>query len=186
MRQSAMLAGMEYREVAPPAGKEAIVKLAWSLRVPGDGPAWVRHRATPDGCMEIIRRLSGRSRWGGEQPASFVAGVSTTPAELELSAGSAFVGLRIWPWAWRLISGSSPAALADRWAPLDEHAPWLELPDTAEAAVRALGHISATADMGRIAEAIPSARTSGELSRRVALSPRALQRWFERNVGQPP
>lgn len=181
-----MLASMDYREVAPPAGTEAIVKLAWSLRVPADGPAWVHHRATPDGCMEIIRRLSGRSRWGGEQPASFVAGVSTTPAELELGAGSAFVGLRIWPWAWRLISGGSPVALADRWAPLDEHAPGLELPDTAEAAVNALRHIVASADMCRMAEAIRSVRTPGELSRRVGLAPRALQRWFERHVGQPP
>ena len=181
-----MLACMEYREVEPPAGAEAIVKLAWSLRVPGNGPAWVRHRATPDGCMEIIRRLSGRSRWGGEQPATFVAGVSTTPAELELCAGSAFVGLRIWPWAWRLINGGSPVALTDRWAPLDEHAPRLELPDTAEAAVHALSHIAASPDMCRMAPAIRSARTPGELSRMVGLAPRALQRWFERHVGQRP
>ena len=70
---------MDYREVEAPSAMQAIVKLAWSLTVPADGPAWIRHVATPDGCMEIIRRLSGRSRWGGEQPSGFVAGIITAP-----------------------------------------------------------------------------------------------------------
>src|SRR5215207_4455181 len=122
-RHSAMLASVEYREFEPPETLRPLVKVAWTLAVPAEGPAWISHVATPDGCLEIIRRLSGRSAWNGEQPDRFVAGAITRPAELRIMAGSQFIALRIWPWTWRLLSGNSPASLSDRWLPLVDAAP---------------------------------------------------------------
>ncbi|HEX6218477.1 MAG TPA: helix-turn-helix domain-containing protein [Sphingomicrobium sp.] len=177
---------MDYREVEPPAALQMLVKAGWTLAVPADGPAWMSHWATPDGCMEIIRRLSGRSVWGGEQPEQFVAGTITRPAELRIAAGSSFVGLRIWPWTWRLLTGQSPATLIDRWAPLNEAAPRLVMPETVQDAFDGMGSISPPSGLVSIAAAIQSARTAQEISARSGLSPRSIQRWFERNVGQPP
>ena len=177
---------MDYREVEPPTDLRVFVKRAWSLAVSKDGPAWASHVAMPDGCMEIIRRLSGRSRWNGEQPECFVAGVSTTPAELELGAGSAFIGVRIWPWTWRALTGSSPSDLTDRWEALGEVAPGFAATDSPEAAFTLFRQIEPTPVMLAIGKAIRVSRTPGELSRRAGLSPRALQRWFKRNVGQAP
>ena len=176
---------MDYRETDPPDRLLPLVKLGWTLSVPNDGPDWFVHTATPDGCMEIIRRLGGRSQWDGEQPDSFVAGMLTGPAKLLLSPGSRFVGVRLWPWTWRLISGQSPGLLIDSWAPLQAAAPHFTMPASVEAAFEAMVPFQAFSTMIDVANALPSARTPGELGAAVGLSPRALQRWFEHNVGQP-
>lgn len=176
---------MEYRELLPPDRLLPLVKLGWTLSVPSEGPEWFVHSATPDGCLEIVRRLGGRSQWRGEQPDCFVAGMLTGPAELLLSAGSSFVGLRLWPWAWRLISGKPPGLLTDSWAPLLAAAPAFQMPAGLEAAFEALAPFRASPTMTLVAEALPSARSPAELGAAVGLPPRALQRWFERNVGQP-
>jgi AraC-like DNA-binding protein len=181
-----MLGQVDYREIEPPESLRPLVKCGWTLGVPLEGPAWTTHRATPDGCMEIIRRLSGRSRWNGEQPDSFVAGAITTPAELELGAGSRFVALRIWPWTWRLISGRSLGDLADRWAPLEKAAPDFAMPGDIGTAMAALHAVSPTPAMLVVAGALAIARAPRDLVRLTGMSPRALQRWFEEYVGQPP
>ena len=94
--------------------------------------------------------------------------------------------MRIWPWAARLLGPLSPSDLTDRWAALDQFAPGLAMFDTPEAAFAAFAGVEPTAAMVRITDALGSERTSGGLARRVGLSPRALQRWFEHNVGQAP
>ena len=177
---------MDYREFTPPESLRALVKVGWTMSVPENGPDWITHHATPDGCMEIIRRTTGRSRWRGEQPESFVAGAITQPTELSFGAGSRFIALRIWPWAWPLISGQSPGALADRWAPLDEGAPGFLMPDTIEAAFAANTALRPTAAMAALAQTLGTAVSPADLAKAMGLSPRALQRWFEHNVGQPP
>ena len=177
---------MDYREYSPPEGLKPLVKLGWSLAIPDDGPEWTVHHATPDGCMEVIRRLAGRSRWRGEQPQCFVAGAISRPAELRIGAGSRFVALRLWPWAWRLIGAHSPKTLADRWAPLDEAAPAFSMPATVEEAFAALGGLQSTPTMALLAAALGRARSPAELARSAGVSPRTLQRWFESHVGQPP
>lgn len=60
------------------------------------------------------------------------------------------------------------------------------MPDSPETAITALSQVAPTPEMTAIGEAIRVARSAGELSRRVGFSPRALQRWFKRNVGQAP
>lgn len=177
---------MEYVEIEAPTALHPLVKLGWTLSLPTDGREPFVHTATPDGCMEIIRRLAGRSEWNGDQPDCFVAGMLTGPARLHLGAGSRFVGIRLWPWAWQLISGRSPGALIDRWAPLEQAAPGFRMPDTVEAAFGAVGEYHASTTMIDLARALPSARMPADLAAGVNLSMRALQRWFEHHVGQPP
>ena len=177
---------MEYREVEPPEALRPLVKLAWTLGVPADGPAWIVHVATPDGCLEVIRRLSGRSIWNGEQPDQFVAGAITRPTDLRIAAGTRFVAVRLWPWAWRLLTGKSPGSLSNRWMPLADAAPAFAMPDNIEAAFASMAACQAPADMRAMAAAIHVAHSAGEISLRTGRSPRSVQRWFEANVGQPP
>ena len=98
-----MLATMDYREVEAPSPMQAIVRLAWNLTVPADGPGL-------DPARRDARRLHGDHppfvgplALGRRAAPGFVAGLITGPQELELSAGSSFVAVRIWPWAARLI-----------------------------------------------------------------------------------
>ena len=179
-------APMSYREIEPPEAMRALVKLAWKLEVPAEGPAWIKHDATPDGCIEIIHRQSGRSRWRGEQPQIFVAGLITVPAQLELSAGSSFVGVRLWPWSWPLISGRSPGEFTDRWLPVGQQVPGIELAREPEEAMAAFVGLRATLQMERISEAVRTARTAGALARSAGMSARLLQRWFAQHVGISP
>lgn len=136
--------------------------------------------------MEIIRRLEGRSRWHGEQPEGFVAGMISRPTGLRLGGGSAFVGLRLWPWTWRALSGRSPAELMDRWAGLDEQAPAVRAPATPEAALSMIRPTLLDPLSERIARATLEAHGCSDLAARTGLSPRTLQRWFARHVGSAP
>lgn len=176
---------VDYREIAPPESLRHLVKAAWSLSVP-EGAEWVTHVATPDGCMELIRRLSGRSQWNGEQPSTFVAGMISRPAKLRLSAGSCFVGLRLWPWTWRALSGRAPAELIDRWADLALAAPSIAMPDDIGGCFGSIDSGLIPSASAEIARAALDCRSSCELSRRTNISPRSLQRWFARHVGAAP
>ena len=153
--------------------------------MPADRP-WVSHIATPDGCMELIRRLNGRSQWNGEQPDCFVAGMLSRPAELRLGAGSSFVGLRLWPWTWRALSGRCPSDLIDRWSDLAVEAPELTIPDNIAGMMNLVEPSPLPPSSADIARGVLSCHASGEVSRRANISPRSLQRWFERHVGVPP
>jgi AraC-like DNA-binding protein len=183
---AAIIHEMEYAEVPPPDDLRYLIKGGWTLSVPAAGPKWVTHVATPDGCMEIIRRVDGQSRWDGEQPACFVAGALTRPAMLALSSGSRFVAIRIWPWTWQAISGHSPAELVDTWADLSAVATDFTFASAVDDLFAALRCIVADAPSTEFIEAILASRTCREASERTGLSARALQRWFERHVGQPP
>src|SRR5262245_57594626 len=118
---------MDYREIAPPPALAGLVKVAWSLHCEGRRGSWVSHVATPDGCLEIIRRLKGRSIWGDEQPPCFVGGLITRPAALRLSSDGSFVGIRIWPWAWNAIGTLKTPDLIDTWVSLSDAAPTLTI-----------------------------------------------------------
>lgn len=176
---------MDYREIEPPPGLRHLAKAAWTLTVP-DGRDWLSHRALPDGCLEIIHRLSGRSRWGGEQPAAFVAGMITGPAELEIEAGSRFVALRLWPWAWNALAAIPAPLLVDRWSALGSAAPDLEQPELLESAFDRLSGLVLEPEDAALAALIPGARSVEQLSQASGWPHRRLQRWFARNVGVPP
>ena len=109
---------MDYREHPPPPALAGLVKTRWTLAGGGAADDWIEQQAVPDGCVEIIRRLAGRSRWGGDQPARFAVGLIERPEPFEISGDSRFEGLRLWPWAWPLVSDIPLGAMRGRWLPL--------------------------------------------------------------------
>jgi AraC-like DNA-binding protein len=177
---------VDYREIEPPAALRPLVKAGWSLNADGLPSATLRHAATPDGCIEIIRRLRGRSAWGAAQPESFVAGLVTSPAELELSGDSRFVGLRLWPWAWNALARIPSPRLVDRWQDLASAAPGFAMPATIEEAFAAMAPVTLDGRTAALGEAIVGSRTVEALSAASGRPRRWLQRWFEREVGVPP
>jgi AraC-like DNA-binding protein len=177
---------VDYRQTEPPEPLRPFVKAAWSLDAGGVTGDWLSHQATPDGCVEIIRRLAGASVWGGAQPAAFVAGLVTAPAELRLRGDSRFVALRIWPWTWNAIARLRSPLLVDRWAGLGDAASDFDMPGTVEQAFEALAERLRGRQPPDLAAAILQAESAADLSRRAGRPPRALQRWFEREIGVPP
>ena len=178
---------MEYREYSPDPGLRCAVKCYWTLAGAGDAETWIAHEAVPDGCVEIIRRLSGRSQWDAEQPELFVAGVADRPATFRISGDSRFASIRLWPWAWPELTEAPLASLWDRWAAIDD-------PDLAQLG----GLLPGFADVDRwLAErlggldfsmggAVIGSTSVAEIRRRSQAAPRTLQRWFARNVGMAP
>lgn len=166
---------MDYRETPPPPHLAGLVKARWTLDADGAPGEWLPQQATPDGCVEIIRRLRGRSRWDGDQPASFVVGLVDRPQPFEISGDAAFEALRLWPWAWTAIGAIPLASLNRRWAAWD--AP-------AFGAIEA--QLAARSDLNRIGTAILAAPTVAAIGEAAAMPPRTLQRWFARHVGMTP
>jgi len=166
---------MDYRERAPPPHLAGLVKCRWELDAGGAPAEWIEQRATPDGCVEIIRRLAGRSRWDGDQPETFAVGLAERPEAFAISGDARFEGMRLWPWAWTPVAGPPLAAMRGRWLPYE--APGFDEVERLLAAAPALAAI------GR---AILGADSVEAMGRATAMSPRQLQRWFARNVSLPP
>lgn len=166
---------MDYRETPPPPHLVGLVKARWTLGAEDTATDWLRQKATPDGCVEIIRRIDGRSRWGGDQPASFVVGLVDHPQSFEISGAAAFEALRLWPWAWSAIGPIPLADLHGRWAAWD-----------APAFDRIEAQLATERDLKAVGTAILAAPTVAAMSQATAMSPRTLQRWFARHVGLSP
>ena len=166
---------MDYRETPPPPHLAGLIKARWTLAGGGDAAEWLPQQATPDGCIEIIRRTRGRSRWDGEQPAGFVVGLVARPQPFEIGGDAAFEAIRLWPWAWSVVGDVTIGTLAGRWAAWD--APAFDMIEARLAAEPGLEAIGA---------AILAAPTVAAMSDATAMPPRALQRWFARQVGLPP
>jgi len=160
---------MDYREHPPSPRLKGLVKVYWTLAGGGAAEEWLEQQAVPDGCVEVMRRLAGRSRWDGEQPERFAVGLIEKPETFRISGDSRFEGIRLWPWAWALISDIPLAAMRGRWIAFEGPS---EIPEMA-----------ALAETGR---AILAASTVADMVRDTGMSPRTLQRWFTRNVGMPP
>ena len=166
---------MDYREHAPPPELEGLVKVRWTLAGSGGPDEWVAQQAVPDGCVEIITRLAGRSRWDGEQPPRFAVGLIERPEGFEMSGDAHFEAIRVWPWAWPLIAARPLADLRGRWLPYADM-------DVAGIEAR----LAAAPGLAAIGRAILSAATVDEMARATGMHPRALQRWFAAHVGLPP
>ncbi len=166
---------MDYQEFPPPPALAGLVKVRWTLAGSGAAGTWLAQQAVPDGCVEIITRLAGRSRWDGEQPARFAVGLIERPEGFEMSGDAGFEAVRLWPWAWPLVGDRPLAELRGRWLPY--HGPG---PDEIE---RRLAAETRLAAMG---QAILAAATVEEMTHSTGMSPRTLQRWFARHVGMPP
>jgi AraC-like DNA-binding protein len=179
---------MDYREQPPPAALTGLVKAWWSLDAGGEAGSELRHLATPDGCVEIIRRLRGRSCWGEAQPACFAVGLIDKPEAFTVSGDARFVAVRLWPWAWSLFSDTAVGTIRGTWGSIGD--PRLErlceaLPVPAAGTLETWQsrEAAALAAMGRI---ILTASSVAEIGARSGLAPRALQRWFAQHVGLAP
>lgn len=166
---------MDYRELPPPPALEGLIKVRWTLSGQGATVEWIAQQAVPDGCVEIITRLVGRSRWDGDQPVRFAVGLIERPEGFEISGDARFEAVRLWPWAWPLIGNRPIAELRGRWLPYEGPAP-----DEIER------RLAAASDLAAIGRTILAAGTVEEMSRTTGMSPRSLQRWFARHVGLPP
>jgi AraC-like DNA-binding protein len=164
---------MDYREHPPPPHLDGLVKTYWTLAGGAPPRDWCLQQAVPDGCIEIIRRLSGRSRWNGDQPARFAVGLIERPEGFEISGDSAFAGIRLWPWAWHRISDIPLAAMSGRWIAFDG-------PEDIEP------RLAGASGLAAIGRAVIAADSVGAMGRATAMGPRTLQRWFARHVGLPP
>ena len=166
---------MDYRETPPPLHLAGLVKTRWTLEAGGTADQWLPQHATPDGCIEIIRRTRGRSRWDGDQPASFLVGLVDRPQPFEISGDAAFEALRLWPWAWSLIGDTPLTAL---------HGRWQAIPTPDFQAIEA--RLSAATELANIGTALITAPSVAAMSAATGMDPRALQRWFAHHVGIPP
>jgi AraC-like DNA-binding protein len=164
---------MDYHEHPPAPQLEGLVKTRWALAGAGARGEWIAQQATPDGCVEIIRRLAGRSRWERDQPAAFAVGLIERPQGFAITGDSRFAGLRLWPWAWPLVSDIPLETVWGRWVPF---AP----PDDVER------RLEAAPELAAIGRAIVAAHSVEAMSAATGMSPRTLQRWFARHVGLPP
>lgn len=172
---------MEYVEHPVPRPLHGFVSALWTLECHGTADERLTHEATPDGCVELIRRTRGESSWGRDQPPVFVTGLSEAPVSLAFSGDARFIGLRLWPWAWNLLGDPASPALADDWHDAADLG-WLVEAPSADAALDAF----AVHALHPFAEAALSAASVGEIARRTGTSHRQVQRWFEREVGMPP
>ena len=177
---------MDYREWPVAEALAGLVKTVWSLDAGGPSTVRVSQDAIPDGCIDIIRRLSGRSDWRRAQPDRFVAGLIETPAMLTMSGDARFVGVRLWPWAWNLLGGPPTPEFLDDWRPLAPEALGSLILSDPEAVMCALQDAFGGMTPPALAHHILRSRNVAELSIRSGLSYRQLQRWFSAEIGLAP
>lgn len=176
---------MDYRENRPPPSLDGLVAAIWTLDVRGAPDDWLAHEAVPDGCIELIRRHSGRSVWRTEQPALFVTGLALRPAELRFSGNAHFTGIRLWPWAWHALGGDRCAGFADRWTALAEDHPIAALLSEGDDPLPRLTAAFSGMRPPAIA-AIRHIESVAALAAATGLPARQLQRLFARETGMPP
>lgn len=173
---------MQYAELPLPPALHGLVAAVWTASA--ESADWVEQEAVPDGCIELIRRHSGRSIWRDEQPALFATGLAHTPARLRFSGDASFTGIKLWPWAWQALGGAPCPDFADRWIAIDGPLATLLLPD---------GNVIATltaqlagVPVPPLGAAILAANSVADITRSTGLAYRQLQRIFARDFGMPP
>ena len=177
---------MRYAELPLPPALDGLVAAVWTAEVPADAGEWVGQEAVPDGCIELIRRHSGRSIWRREQPALFATGLATVPAQLRLGAGARFTGVKLWPWAWHALGGAPCPAFADDWIAIDDAGLAALTGDDPAAVPDALVRAFAGIARPPLGSAVLAATTVAGIARASGLPHRTLQRRFAAEFGMPP
>jgi AraC-like DNA-binding protein len=174
---------MDYAEIPVPPSLEGLVAAIWTLRA--DQPGWVEHEAVPDGCIELIRRNSGRSIWKDEQPPLFATGLSEAPIRFGFSGDARFTAIKLWPWAWHALGGKRCAEFAGDWIAVEQHSSLsMLLPERGDPAPRITKALEGVqSPLGR---SILAARSVSDMVLATGLSYRALQRQFAYEFGMPP
>jgi AraC-like DNA-binding protein len=174
---------MDYAELPLPPVLDGFVAAVWTMSAGSDG--WIEHEAAPDGCIELIRRHSGRSVWREEQPALFVTGLALTTAKLSFSGDARFTAIKLWPWAWHALGGDPCPGFADGWRAIAQADPIAALLPERGDPVPGLIRAFETIALSPIA-AVRTADTVAEITRSTGLAHRSLQRLFARELGMPP
>lgn len=173
---------MDYAELPLPPALDGLVAAVWTLA--GDQPGWVEHEATPDGCVELIRRSAGRSEWRRDQPEIFATGLSTHPIRFGFSGDARFTAIKLWPWAWHALGGAPSPSFADDWIAVDPASPLAALlhGDPVANLACALDGVAPPP----LARAILAETSVAGIAARTGLPPRRLQRIFARELGMAP
>jgi AraC-like DNA-binding protein len=174
---------MDYVELPLPPALDGLVAAIWTIDADGGASDWIDHDATPDGCIELIHRMHGRSIWGSEQPAMFAAGLNLAPVRFRVSGDARFLGIRLWPWAWEILGGAPCPAFADDWIPIATNSSIAAL---LRDPVAALGEVFAKAPPHSLGPAILAATSVADIVATSGCSHRMVQRWFERVIGITP
>ncbi|WCM25392.1 helix-turn-helix domain-containing protein [Sphingomonas sp. QA11] len=177
---------MDYAEQPLPPELDRLVAAIWTIAANGHRDDWIEQDATPDGCIELIRRTEGRSVWGEEQPPLFATGLNLAPVRFRMSGDARFIGIRLWPWAWAMLSGLPCPDFAGRWIAIDhDRVPGSLLADPDKIVSRLIQALAGT-EPHPIATHILAAISVADIARASGRTHRTVQRWFEREVGLPP
>lgn len=173
---------MDYAELPLPPALDGLVASVWTLAA--SQPGWVEHEATPDGCIELIRRPAGRSAWRRGQPEFFATGLSPHPIRFGFSGDARFIAIKLWPWAWHALGGAPCPGFADDWIALAPGSPLAALleGDPVANLVQALAGMAPPP----LAQAILASDSVGGIAARTGLPHRQLQRIFARELGMAP
>lgn len=177
---------MNYAELPLPPALDGLVAAIWTIAGDSAASDWIEQDATPDGCIEIIRRTQGRSIWGEEQPPLFATGLNLVPVRFRMSGDAHFIGIRLWPWAWAMLSDLPCPAFAGNWVALDDCSAAGALPGDPEQIVPYLIEAFASAMPQPLGPHILAATSVADIVRTSGCGHRTVQRWFERVVGLPP
>ncbi|OSZ64264.1 hypothetical protein CAP40_16425 [Sphingomonas sp. IBVSS2] len=173
---------MDYAELPLPPALAGLAAAVWTLAA--SQPGWVEHEATPDGCVELIRRHAGRSEWRRGQPEYFATGLSDRPIRFGFSGDARFTAIKLWPWAWHALGGAPCPGFADDWIAIAPDSPLAALleGDPVANLARALAGIAPPP----LAIAILASDSVAAISTRTGLPHRRLQRIFARELGLAP
>jgi AraC-like DNA-binding protein len=174
---------VDYAELPLPPELDGLVAAIWTIDAGGAADDWIEHTATPDGCIELIRRRRGRSIWSGEQPEIFAAGLNLAPVRFRISGDARFLGIRLWPWAWDMLGGPPCPAFADDWIPIAVDSPMAALLADPVVALTAAFADTPPHPLGR---ATLAATVVADIVATSGCSHRMVQRWFERIIGITP
>jgi AraC-like DNA-binding protein len=172
---------MDYSELPLP-GLDGLVVAVWTLAA--RAPGWVEHEATPDGCVELIHRPAGRSRWRRDQPEFFATGLSDRPIRFSFSGDARFTAIKLWPWAWHALGGPPCPSFADDWIAISPGSPLAALLRGDPVANLVAGLVGIVPPP--LARAILTSDSVAEIVARTGLPHRRLQRVFARELGLAP
>lgn len=203
---------ISYEERQPPADLADLVSAVWRLRGPRViGGAQQIQPIVPDGCPEIILNLAdpfvqanGQEGWA-RQPRSMLAGQLTRSVLVGPSGVTDVVGIRLFPWgAYRLL-GVPMTEVRDAMVPLDAllRQGFEALTERLAEGVDADWTAAIFAELRRRRSALPEGSSLAaaatrecarhapgdsirSIARRLAVSPRHLERVMRTEVGLAP